>query len=98
MEGRQEDRQLAYDIPALVKAVQEMKDQNNSNKRNREAFLEYIDTKLASEWNTEHGREAIEELRKFAEQNLQEYISYLDRKIDIFEDSVIPALNRIDKA
>ena len=88
---------LDYDISELVKSVQEMKDMNNSNKRNQEAFLDYIKN-LSGDWNTEHGKEVIEELRKFAEQNFQEYISYLDRKIGIFEDSVIPALNRIHKA
>ena len=89
---------LEYNIANLTKEVQEMKRQNSINKRNQQTFFDYIDTKLSKEWNTAHGQEVVRELREFVEKDFQEYISYLDRKISIFEDSIIPALNEIHNA
>lgn len=89
---------IDFDVTSLSASVQLMREQNDKNKENKQKLIEYIDTTLSKEWNTVHGIEAVSELRSFAEINFQEYIDYLDSKINTFEDVVIPALNRINNA
>ena len=89
---------LDFSIDGVKKAIEEMRESNSQNKSNKEAFLEYIDSKLAPEWNTKEGQVAVEELRAFVNGKFQDYITYLDGKIDALDTVVVPALERINNA
>lgn len=92
-----EDR-VEFSIPGVKSQVENLRESNSLNKRNKEAFLDYIDSKLAPEWNTKEGKVAVGELRNFVNTKFQDYITYLDEKIDSLEYVVIPALERINNA
>lgn len=90
--------ELEYSIDGVKKIAMEMRENNGINKENKEKFLEYIETNLAPEWNTTQGVVAVEELRTFVNTSFQEYIDFLDSKIDLIEEIVIPGLVEIDNA
>ena len=89
---------LDFSIDGVKRAVEEMRESNSQNTRNKEAFLEYIDSRLAPEWNTKEGQVAVAELKNFVNTKFQDYITYLNGKIDALENIVIPALERINNA
>ena len=89
---------LDFSIEGVSRSVENMREQNAQNQKNQKAFVEYVESQLAPEWNTAQGRVATAELKKFAETEFQEYIDYLNRRIDAVEYSVIPALNTINNA
>lgn len=89
---------LDFSIDGVRKAVDEMRTNNEANRRNKQAFLEYIDGNLAPEWNTKEGQVAVGELRGFVNGRFQEYIDYLNSKIDVIDNTVIPALENINNA
>ena len=89
---------LEFSIDGVKRAAEEMRESNSLNKKNKEAFLEYIDSKLSPEWNTKEGQVAVGELRNFANTKFQDYITYLDEKIDALENVIVPALERINNA
>ena len=92
-----EDR-LDFSIEGVKKAVENMRTANEQNQKNKTSFIEYIDGQLAPEWNTKEGIVAVEELKKFVNTQFQEYIDYLNNKIDAVEYGVIPALEKINNA
>lgn len=87
-----------YSIEGVKKSVESMRESNAQNKKNKQAFLEYIDGNLAVEWNTKEGQVAVNELRNFVNGRFQEYVDYLDSKIDVVDYDVVPALIKIDNA
>ena len=89
---------LSFSIDGVRKTAETMRENNTLNKKNKEAFLNYIDNNLVPEWNTPQGQVAIEELKAFVNGQYQEYVDYLDGKIDALENVVIPALERINNA
>lgn len=89
---------LDFSIDGVKKAIEEMRESNSQNEKNKEAFLDYINSKLEPEWNTVQGKEAIEELRNFANVKFQDYITYLNGKINDLDNVVVPALERINNA
>ena len=93
------DDTLYFDeAPKFQQVVDAMREDNEANKNNQARMLEYIESKLSKAWNTPGGKIAIDELKKFTTENFQEYINYLDSKIDNFQDVVIPALIEIENA
>lgn len=89
---------LEYDIGGVIDTIAEMREIQRHNKENKAAFLEHIDSKLVLEWNTTNGQEAIAELKDFVNVRFQEYIDYLDERINVLEEVIVPALERIDNA
>ena len=89
---------LDFSIDGVKRAIEEMRESNSQNEKNKEAFLDYVRTKLAPEWNTEQGKEIIAELENFANSKFQEYIDYLNGKISDLDNVVVPALERINNA
>ncbi len=89
---------LDFSIDGVKRAIEEMRESNSQNKKNKEAFIDYIDSKLAPEWYTKEGQVAVAELKDFANTKFQDYIAYLDGKIDALETVVVPALERINNA
>lgn len=89
---------LTFSIEGVKRTAAEMRENNAINAKNKESFLSFIDAKLVPEWNTQQGKVAIDELKKFVNGRFQEYVDYLDEKINVLEDVVIPALERIDNA
>jgi len=89
---------LSFSIEGVKKAIEDMRESNSLNEQNKEAFLDYILTKLAPEWNTVQGKEAVTELENFVKNNFQDYINYLNSKIDDLDNVVVPALERINRA
>ena len=89
---------LDFSIEGVKNSVEAMRESNEQNVRNKQNFIEYIDANLALEWNTKEGQVAVNELRNFANGRYQEYIDYLNRRINVIEDDVIPALIRINNA
>lgn len=89
---------LDYSIDGVRKAAEEMRADNKANEKNKELFIDYINNQLVPEWNTPQGKAAIEDLKGFAEKDFQDYINYLNDKIDALENIVIPALERINNA
>ena len=89
---------LDFSIDGVKKAIEEMRESNSQNEKNKEAFLDYINSKLEPEWNTVQGKEAVEELRNFANVKFQDYITYLNGKINDLDNVVVPALERINNA
>ena len=63
---------LDFSIDGVRSSVESMRADNESNKRNKQAFLEYISSNLAPEWNTKEGQVAVEELRGFVNGRFQE--------------------------
>ena len=86
---------LEFDPERVKNVVLEMKEKNEQNKKNMQLFLAHVDNELSNAWQTTGGQEAIAELKKFVNENFQEYINYLDARIDQLENVVIPALNNI---
>lgn len=89
---------LDFSIEGVKRAVENMRTGNATNEKNKQAFLEYIDGELAPEWNTVQGQQAINELKSFVNTKFQDYIDYLNGKIDAIEYEVIPALENINNA
>ena len=89
---------LDFSIDGVRRSVETMRENNELNRKNKQAFLEYINSDLAPEWNTKEGQVAVEELRGFVNGRFQEYIDYLNAKIDVIENTVIPALENINNA
>lgn len=89
---------LDFSIDGVKRSIEEMRESNSQNEKNKEAFLDYIRTKLAPEWNTVQGKEAVAELETFANTKFQEYIDYLNGKINDLDNVVVPALERINNA
>ena len=89
---------LDFSIDGVRRSADSMRTNNELNAKNKQAFLEYIDSDLAPEWNTKEGQVAVEELRAFVNGRFQEYIDYLNAKIDVIENTVIPALENINNA
>ena len=92
------DDRLDFSIDGVVKSADKMRENNKLNQNNKQAFLDYIDSDLAPEWNTKEGQIAVGELRAFVNGRFQEYIDYLSAKIDVIENTVVPALNNINNA
>ena len=89
---------LEFGIDGVKKTVEVMKSDNANNRKNKEEFLSYIDSNLVPEWNTFGGVEAVAELKEFVNGKYQDYINYLDDKIVVLEEVVIPALQNIYNA
>lgn len=89
---------LDFSIDGVKRSIEEMRESNAQNKTNKEDFLGYIDSKLSPEWNTKEGQVAVNELRDFVNTKFQDYITYLDAKVDALETVVVPALERINNA
>ena len=92
------DDRLDFSIEGVRKSVENLRAGNEQNQKNKTAFIEYIDSKLAPEWNTTNGVEAVADLRNFVNTQFQEYIDYLNNRIDAVEYDVVPALENINRA
>lgn len=88
---------LEFSVRETIEAIERLKDIMVDNNRIKDNFISYIDTKMAPYWTTEEGLETIEELRDFVNNDYQEYINYLNDRINALE-SIIPNLNAIDRA
>ena len=89
------DDRLDFSIEGVRKSVENLR---SGNEQNQKKFIDYIDSKLAPEWNTTNGVEAVAELRNFVNTQFQEYIDYLNNRIDAVEYDVVPALENINNA
>lgn len=89
---------LSFDIQGIRASIENLKDLNAINSKNKEDFLNYISNDLAPTWTTKEGVVAVEELREFVNIKFEEYIRYLNSKINSLENVVVPALNSIDNA
>lgn len=89
---------LDFSIDGVRASIETLREENDKNKKNKEAFLEYLDSKLAPEWNTKEGVVAVNEIKRFVNTQFTDYITYLDEKIDALETVVVPALERINNA
>lgn len=89
---------LDFSIDGVRKTIEELILNNQKNEKNKAAFVEYIDSSLAPEWNTKEGKIAVEELKKFANTEYQDYIQYLEGRINVLENTVVPALENINNA
>ena len=92
------DDRLDFSIDGVRQSVENLRAGNVQNQKNKQAFLDYIDTKLAPEWNTVEGRVAVQELRNFVNTQFQNYIDYLNNRIDAVEYDVVPTLENINRA
>ena len=92
------DDRLDFSIEGVRHSVENLRAGNELNQKNKAAFIEYIDSKLAPEWNTVEGRVAVQELKNFVNTQFQEYIDYLNKRIDAVEYDVVPALENINRA
>ena len=92
------DDRLDFSIDGVKRSVENLRAGNIQNQKNKQAFLDYIDNQLAPEWNTVEGRKAVAELKGFVNSQFQEYIDYLNEKIDAVEYDVVPALENINNA
>ena len=81
----------------VKKIAGELRELNSNNSKNKEKFLEYIESGIAPYWTTTEGKIALEELRNFANNDYQNYINYLNTRIDALED-ILPNLQNIDQA
>ena len=89
---------LNFSIEGVSRSVSNLREQNEQNKDNKAKFLDYIETSLAPVWTTDQGKVALDELRAFAEEEFENYIKYLDRRIDALEFEVVPRLKKINQA
>ena len=89
---------LDFSIDGVRRQVEVMRESNAQNEKNKESFIEYVDSTLSPEWNTKEGQVAVTELKNFANKNYADYIRYLNDKIDALENVIIPALERINNA
>ena len=89
---------LNFEIVGVKTNIIGMHALNEINKKNKEKFIDYIKSTLAPEWVTTNGAAAVAELERFVNTRFQEYITYLDEKIDDLENIVVPALQKIDEA
>ena len=96
MMGRTID--MSYEIAGLRKSVEDMRKENEQNVKNKKLFEEYIRTQLEGKWDTTHSRAAIDDLKNFITKDFQEYIEYINKKLNAFESVVIPGLERIENA
>jgi len=92
------DDRLDFSIEGVKRSVENLRAGNEQNQKNKTAFIEYIDNKLTPEWNTVEGKVAVQELKNFVNTQFQEYIDYLNNRIDAVEYDVIPALENINRA
>jgi len=88
---------LGFNIPALKVKIDDTKIQNGKNVSNKENLEEYIAEKLEPLWTTEAGKEAIQLLREFMENDYQPYVDFINLAADKLE-VVVELLNNIDYA
>lgn len=50
----------------------------------KDRYLEYVSTNLKPNWTTTNGVKSVEDLNTFAETDIQNFINYLQRRIDNF--------------
>lgn len=87
--------ELKFNIGKLAAGTGAILEQNAMNVIRKKEFLKYIDDVLSKAWNTEHGQQAIQELRSFVENQFQDYIDYLNERVQKFENTAV-LLNRIN--
>ncbi len=92
------DDRLDFSIEGVRSSVESLRASNEQNRKNKQAFIDYIDSKLAPEWNTVEGRIAVQDLKNFVNTQFQDYIDYLNNRIDAVEFDVVPALENINNA
>ena len=88
---------IGFDIPGLMSAVEDLHGQNEKNRENKTKLEDHIRDNLEPLWTTEGGKEAIKLLRKFIDEDYDQYIETLATKITNLENT-IPRLNNIDRA
>lgn len=63
----------------------------------KDQYLEYVETNLKPNWTTTGGVQSVELLRNFAEEDIQNFINYLQNRIDNLNASA-PRLSNINNA
>lgn len=71
--------------------------ENKGNVKSKEELQGFLNDTLKPLWTTDAGKEAIRLLEEFLDQDYDEYVSYLTRVEDGFED-IIPKLENINQA
>ena len=89
---------LDFSISGVEKSIEYLREENSLNQKNQEKCLDYINNTLAPQWTTNGGTEALDELRTFVQTRFQEYVDYLNGRIDVLENDIVPALIRINNA
>lgn len=89
---------LNFSIPGVARTIENLKELNKENEQNGTNFSEYIESSVVPVWTTERGKEQIQELRNFVENEFTDYVKYINEKIQILEEEVLPRLKIIDQA
>lgn len=87
---------LSFDIESLKQSVQNLEQIKLQMASSQKEFLNYINGPLTDSWNTDKGKDSIQSLRAFLEEDFQNYIKYLNAKITDFENIIIPELQNIN--
>lgn len=66
-------------LMAQVRVLENVRDMMISSK---DKYVEYLETNLRPNWTTEGGRAAADRLRNFAETDIQDFITFLNQKLE----------------
>lgn len=81
-------------LQTVIGILGELKGEINSFK---DQYLNYVETNLKPNWTTTNGVQSVEILRNFAEEDIQNFINYLQNRIDNLNASA-PRLSNINNA
>ena len=81
-------------LQAVISVLSKLKGEISAFK---DQYLNYVETNLKPNWTTTNGVQSIEILRNFANEDIQDFINYIQNRIDNFH-ATAPRLSNINNA
>ena len=79
---------LQFNILELGKQINTLREVRDTIYNLKERYLEYVSNELAPNWTTENGVKTAEDLKRFANVNINDFIKYFDGRISDLEVSL----------
>lgn len=86
-----------FNLEQLSKQIELLEDIRTTIANSKEKYEEYINRELRPNWTTEAGTKTVEELIKFSNTEIKNFITYLDNRIGNLRNAHEQAL-RVNKA
>ena len=65
-------------LAAQIELLENVRDMINNLKT---SYLDYVNSQLRPDWTTDNGIKSVDSLERFANNNIQEFITYFDNRI-----------------
>lgn len=79
---------LQFNAPQLDAQIKILEGIRDTIKLANTRYIGYIDEKLVPNWTTDNGIVSVGKLKDFSERNIQDFITYLDLRINDLNDAL----------